>query len=71
MVKGHKTAARLPERSATISGDEGENGLSPIAANTTTKPDCPACGTELCVVHRPIRPFRPTEPSNVRKNHAH
>jgi hypothetical protein len=69
MAKGHKTAARLPERSAVISGDESEDGLSPIAADTTTKPDCPACGTEPCAVHRPIKPYHPTEASAVRKYH--
>ena len=69
MVRGHKTAARRPERSAVISGDETSDGLSPIAANMTTNLDCPACGTEPCPIHRPLDPFRPTEAQAVRKTH--
>jgi hypothetical protein len=69
MVKGHKTAARRPERSAVISGDEALDGLSPIAANMTTNPDCPACGVELCPIHRPIRAFRPSEAAAASEIH--
>jgi hypothetical protein len=56
VVRGHKTAGRLPERSEEISGNE-RSGLTPIAAEDSKVPDMADARSEQGPIPK-VRPYR-------------